>query len=122
MFVNLKRPDQSYGFYGKKSAPGLVDLLNKVVLDPFVEMLQSGKRDKKIIIFCRDKDTLGLIDEELCDRLPEYAVMDPDQCPWVFMHGNRGKVTEHVIRHRTDVSAYLATTGTSTGRKALWID
>jgi hypothetical protein len=74
MYMNLKRPDQSRGFYGKpplgladpdgSRQEGLVDLLMAVLVDPLKEMLMNEPASKKkVIVFCKDKETLSCIDE-----------------------------------------------------------
>jgi hypothetical protein len=69
-FINIKRPDQSAGFFGKKargSKPrkeGLLDYLRPLVVEPLKKTLALPKEDRNVmIVFCRDKDTLALIDQ-----------------------------------------------------------
>jgi hypothetical protein len=69
-FINIKRPDQSAGFFGKKAKgnkprkEGLLDYLRPLVIEPLQKTLALPKEDRNVmIVFCRDKDTLALIDQ-----------------------------------------------------------
>jgi hypothetical protein len=73
MFINIKRPDQSTGFFGKKARgdkprkEGLLDYLRPLVIDPLKKTLALPKEERNVMmVFCRDKNTLALIDQVKC--------------------------------------------------------
>jgi hypothetical protein len=70
LFFNIKRPDQSTGFFGKKARgdkprkEGLLDYLRPLVIDPLKKTLALPREERNVMmVFCRDKDTLALIDQ-----------------------------------------------------------
>ena len=73
MFINIKQSDQSHGFAGKppyglenskeQRQLGLLDLLMPILIKPLVKMLtEEAQQKKKVLVFCRDKETLSSID------------------------------------------------------------
>jgi hypothetical protein len=69
-FINVKRPDQSAGFFGKKARggkprkEGLLDYLRPLIIDPLKKTLALPREERNVMmVFCRDKDTIALIDQ-----------------------------------------------------------
>jgi superfamily II DNA helicase RecQ len=121
-FCTVKRPDQSYGFWGKANKQGvkkdgLIDFVRPLIIEPMKKIMAMPEEERKVMmVFCRDKDTLISIDEVLCDELPEYGHLTVDSSPWVTMFANRGCQSERFIRKRTDIWCYLTTTVLEVGK------
>ena len=121
-FCTTKRPDQSYGFWGKADKAGakkdgLIDFVRPLIIEPMKKIMAMPEAERKVMmVFCRDKDTLVAIDEVLCDELPEYGHLTVDSSPWVTMFANRGRQSERFIRKRTNVWCYLTTTVLEVGK------
>ena len=112
-YVKLKRPPNIYGSSGldgeEEAKPGLIQLLNRLVLDEYVASIKSGGNPKKTIIFFRREDDLPDVYDELCERLPGFAA-NPETIPWVLNHSGIGPVTAESIRkRRKSISLYLST-------------
>ena len=111
-FVKLRRPPNQYGSYGSEdddSKPGLVQLLDRIYLDEYVNCIKNGQKPKKAILFFRREDDIPDVYDYICERLPDQAV-DPESIPWVINHSGIGPVTAESIRKRRDsISLYLTT-------------
>ena len=93
----------------EEAKPGLIQLLNRLVLDEYVASIKSGENPKKTIIFFRREDDLPDVYDELCERLPGFAA-NPETIPWVLNHSGIGPVTAESIRQRRkSISLYLTT-------------
>ena len=111
-FVKLRRPPNQYGSYGSEdddSKPGLVQLLDRIYLDEYVNCIKNGQKPKKAILFFRREDDIPDVYDYICERLPDQVV-DPESIPWVINHSGIGPVTAESIRKRRDsISLYLTT-------------
>ena len=125
LILSFKRPPTANNFRtlgavaknGEKKL-GLVDILNAVYLDKYVDLLLKGEEpDGSTIIFCHKKIWTGQIDEELSRRLPQLGALPPHLCPWVVLHGGIGDcTTEDVLANRTVPPSLWAA---SNGRKSV---
>ena len=110
-YVKLRRPANIYGSYGleENDKPGLIQLLDRIYLDEYVESIKNGKKLKKAIFFFRREDDIPDVYDYICERLPAQAA-NPDTIPWVQNHSGIGPVTAESIRQRRDsISLYLST-------------
>ena len=112
-YVNVRRPPNVSGAFGDEldagHKPGTVQLLDRLILDEFVEDVKLGKKPKKTIIFFRREDDIPNVYDAICERLPEHAA-NPNTIPWVQNHSGIGPVTAESYRQRRDsISLYLST-------------
>ena len=111
-YVKLRRPANIYGCFGsedEEEKPGLLHLLDRILLDEYVENIKKGIKPKKAIIFFRREDDIPDVYDAICERLPEQAAT-PETTPWVINHSGIGPVTAESIRQRRDsISLYLTT-------------
>ena len=112
-FSIIRRPSNNYGLEGtitKKGVknPGLLDLLDRVLLRKYVEDLRVGAEPKKAIIFCRGNGLLGSIYSHLMN-LTEHKFKDCRDVPFVMNHSSLLPPTEKVIADRaSEISLYLS--------------
>ena len=112
-FSIIRRPSNNYGLEGtvtKKGVknPGLLDLLDRVLLRKYVEDLRVGAEPKKAIIFCRGNGLLGSIYSHLMN-LTEHRFKDCRDAPFVMNHSSLLPPTEKVIADRaSEISLYLS--------------
>ena len=109
----IRSPPTNYGLDGtvtKKGVrnPGLLDLLDRILLRKYVEDLKAGAEPKKAIIFCRGNGLLGSIYSHLMN-LTEHSYKDCRDAPFVMNHSSLLPPTEKVIADRaSDISLYLS--------------
>ena len=112
-FSIIRRPSNNYGLEGtitKKGVknPGLLDLLDRVLLRKYVEDLRVGAEPKKAIIFCRGNGLLGSIYSHLMN-MTEHKFKDCRDAPFVMNHSSLLPPTEKVIADRaSEISLYLS--------------
>ena len=109
----MERPPSIYGSIGKEvggqQKPGLVQALQVVFLDKYVECLKNKSQVKSTIMIFNKEDDIADANYFLCDLLPEQA-KDPSTCPWVVNHSSIGLATAQSIRSRGgEISLYLST-------------
>jgi len=113
-FVNVRRPANIYGGFGLENAagdlqPGLVQTLDRLFLDTYVEKVKRGEEVKKSIWVFRKEDDIADIYDSLCERLPDKAA-DPLTCCFVMNHSGIGPVTSQSYRDRRgQINLYLTT-------------
>jgi len=113
-YIRVQRPPNIYGSFGSDNAagemqPGLIDTVNKLYLNKYVENIKNRENVKKAIMLFRNEDDIADIFDDLCERLPEQAA-DPSTCPFVMNHSNIGPITAENYRQRKgDISLYLST-------------
>ena len=109
----IRSPSNNYGLDGtvtKKGVrnPGMLDLLDRILLRKYVEDLKAGVEPKKAIIFCRGNGLLGSIYSHLMN-LTEHTYKDCRDAPFVMNHSSLLPPTEKVIADRaSDISLYLS--------------
>ena len=112
-FSIIRRPSNNFGLEGTMTKagvknPGLLDLLDRVYLDPYLEDLRLGREPKKAIIFCRGNSTLGAIYSHLMYRT-HYMYTDCRDSPFVMNHSSLLPPTEKVLMERSsEISLYLS--------------
>ena len=115
------RPPSLNGSYGKEvnscygkevngiQKPGLVQMLQEVFLDKYVDCIKNSLPVKHTIILFKKEDDIADVNDALCEMLPEYAE-DPETCPWCVNHSSVGPATAQSIRSRSgEISLYLST-------------
>ena len=113
-FVKLRRPANIYGGFGLENAagdlqPGLVQTMDRLFLDIYVEKVKKGEEVKKSIWVFRKEDDIADIYDSLCERLPDKAA-DPLTCCFVMNHSGIGPVTAQSYRDRRgEINLYLTT-------------
>ena len=75
-YVRVQRPANIHGSYGSEnsageSQPGLVDIMNRVFLDKYVEKIKNREDVKKSIWLFRNEDDIADVFDSLCERLPD---------------------------------------------------
>ena len=112
-FSIIRRPSNNFGLEGTMTKSGvknsgLLDLLDRVYLDPYLEDLRLGREPKKAIIFCRGNSVLGAIYSHLMHRT-NYKYSDCRDSPFVMNHSSLLPPTEKVLMERSsEISLYLS--------------
>lgn len=112
-FSMIRRPSNNHGLDGSITkngdiSPGLMDLLLRIFLQPYLEDIKNGRRPKKCIIFCRGNSVLGAIYCRLME-LTEYKYKDCRDAPFVMNHASLLPPTERVLASRSsEISLYLS--------------
>ena len=101
------------GSYGKEvngiQKPGLVQMLQEVFLDKYVECIKNSIPVKHTILLFKREDDIADVNDAICEMLPEYAE-DPETSPWCVNHSSVGPATAQSIRSRSgEISLYLST-------------
>ena len=113
-FVKVKRPPNIHSGFGTENEsgdfqPGLVQAMNKLFLDNYVEKMEKGEKVKKSIWVFRKEDDIADVWESLCERLPDES-SDPSTCRFVMNHSGIGPVTAQSYRdRREEINLYLTT-------------
>ena len=113
-FSMVRRPANNFGLDGSTNQkgeknPGLMDLLQRVYLQQYLEDLDLDRKPKKCIIFCRGNGVLGAIYSRLME-LTEYRYRDSRDSPFVMNHSCLLPPTEKVLAERaSEISLYLST-------------
>ena len=114
MYMKVQRPPNVHGSFGSENSagefqPGLVDIMNRLFLDYYVEKIRKGESVKKSIWLFRNENDIADIYDALCERLPGQSE-DPLRCPFVMNHSNIGPITAESYRQRRgEISLYLST-------------
>ena len=112
-FSMVRRPSNNFGLDGSTNAKGekkagLMDLLQCVYLQMYLEDLDKGRKPKKCIIFCRGNGVLGAIYSRLME-LTKYKYSDCRDSPFVMNHSCLLPPTEKVLADRApEISLYLS--------------
>ena len=108
IYVNLKKPPSSYGFYGKNcytltpQKVGSLHVLWRLYLKQFVRDIKDGKLPKRAIIYVKRMEDLIELDDFLTSELGHLDIVrDKKMCPWVTNYSDIGPVTANDIRERT---------------------
>ena len=113
-YIRVERPANLHGSFGSENAagefqPGLLDVMNRLFLDNYVEKIKNGEPVKKSIWLFRKEDDIADVYDELCERLPKQSE-NPLTCPFVMNHSNIGPITSESYRQRRgEISLYLST-------------
>jgi hypothetical protein len=113
-YVRVQRPANIHGTFGSESMdgmvkPGLMQLMNRLFFDKYVEKMLNGEHVKKSIWICRNEDDICDLYDGLCERLPELAA-DPERCPFIMNHSSVGPITAESIRKRRyQINLYITT-------------
>ena len=117
IYVKLKKPPVTYGFYGKNSysfspkQTGSVHALYKIYLKRFISDIKNNRNPKRAILFVKQTQDLADIEDFLSAQLKDVAITrNPNTCPWVCNSSSTGPITAQKIRERTnqeDSSIYL---------------
>ena len=113
-FMKVQRPANIHGSYGSENKngefqPGLVDTMNGLFLDKYVEKVEKGEEVKKSIWLFKNEDDIADVYDALCERLPKQSE-NPLTCPFVMNHSNIGPVTAESYRQRRgEINLYLST-------------
>ena len=112
-FDMIRRPSNNFGLEGTVTRsgvknPGLLDLLKRVFLHPYLEDLKNGREPKKAIIFSRGNGVLGAIYSHLMD-MTGNKYKDCRDSPFVLNHSCLLPPTEKVLAERaSEISLYLS--------------
>ena len=113
-YIRVVRPANIYGTFGSESIdgsikPGLMQLMNNIFFDKYVEKMEKGESVKKSIWICRNEDDICDLYDGLCERLPDMA-SNPLSCPFVMNHSGVGPITAESIRQRRgEINLYITT-------------
>ena len=116
LYVNIKKPPSSCGFYGQNCYSmtpqklGSVHVLWRIYLKHFIfSDINQGKVPKRAILFVKRMEDLIEVDDFLTSHLGHLdMVRDKKRCPWVINYSDIGPVTAHDIRERTvEENSYL---------------
>ena len=93
LYFKIRRPPSCYGFRanidGKPSTLGLLKIL---ILDKFIECIQSGEEPKTTIIFVQSFQELENINNYLLVQLRN--ILRGKNKPWLVNHSAVGKLTK----------------------------
>ena len=109
----IKRPSNNFGLDGSinqkgERNPGLMDLLDRLILQQFLEDLEMGRKPKRCIIFSRGNGVLGAIYSRLME-MTQYRYKDCRTSPFVMNHSSLLPPTEKVLESRSsEISLYLS--------------
>ena len=99
IYVNVKKPPATSGFYGKNCysfSPqkiGSVHVLWRLYLKQFVSDIESGRKPKRAILYVKSLQDLTELDDFLTLKLLHVdSVRDQNLCPWVTFSSSTGKL------------------------------
>ena len=113
-YIKVVRPPNIYSTFGSENMdgsfkPGLMQLMNKLFFDKYVEKMLNGETVKKSIWICRNEDDICDLYDGLCEKLPDLA-SQPLKCPFVTNHSGVGPITAESIRNRrSEINLYITT-------------
>ena len=112
-FIALRRPPTNRDPEGRidmagNLRPGLIQLLDRIFLDFYVDNLKKCQPPKKGIIFFRAEKNMLDIYEYVRERLPEFD--DMNTVSFVMNHSGLGPATiSNIIERKNEISLFLTT-------------
>ena len=112
-FVTVKRPPNICDPEGRldksgKFKPGLIQLLDRILLKRYFENVRNGLPVKKALVFFRTEKHMLEVFEYVKEQLPGYN--DMSEIPFVMNHGGLGSATtKNIVSRKNQISLFLAT-------------